>query len=84
MCFITITYPLYFSAPTGHLQVEYIYWLIPKDLFFLHRICRSCFGYQLHIYIVFCFGDFFAAFCMYVVDIIIIIVVIFFNIQLLH
>jgi hypothetical protein len=25
MFFITITYPLHVSAPTGHLQVEYIY-----------------------------------------------------------
>jgi hypothetical protein len=34
---ITITYPLHVSAPTGHLEVEYIYiyiyiyWLLPKE-----------------------------------------------------
>jgi hypothetical protein len=31
---ITVTYPLHVSAPTGHLQVECIYWLVPKELFF--------------------------------------------------
>jgi hypothetical protein len=31
---ITLKYPLYVSAPTGYLQVEYIYWLLPKKLFF--------------------------------------------------
>jgi hypothetical protein len=31
---VTITYPLHVSAPMGHRQVEYIYWLVPKELFF--------------------------------------------------
>jgi hypothetical protein len=63
--FITITYPLHVSAPTGHLQVEYIYWLIPTDSLFLFRLPI------VYIYIlVFCFGDFFAAVSMYVVDMI--------------
>jgi hypothetical protein len=45
MFFITtISYPLHVSASTGHLQVEYIYWLLPKELFFLQRIRCSCFG----------------------------------------
>jgi hypothetical protein len=43
------TYPLHVSAPTGHLQVEYIYWLIPKKLFLLQRIRCSCLSYQLYI-----------------------------------
>jgi hypothetical protein len=30
---IIITYSLHVSAPTGRLQVEYIYWLLPKELF---------------------------------------------------
>jgi hypothetical protein len=50
MFFITITYPLYVSAPTGHLQMEYIYWLIPKELILLQRIHCSGLGYQLYIY----------------------------------
>jgi hypothetical protein len=41
--------------------VEYIYWSIPKELFFLQRICRSCFGYELCvcIYISFLFWRYF-------------------------
>jgi hypothetical protein len=35
--FITITYPLHVSVPTGHLQVEYIYRLIAKELFLLYK-----------------------------------------------
>jgi hypothetical protein len=34
-CFITIAYTLHVSAPKGHLQLEYIYCLFPKELFFL-------------------------------------------------
>jgi hypothetical protein len=38
--------------------VEYIYWLIPKELFFLQRIRCSCVGYNctyIYMYINFLF-----------------------------
>jgi hypothetical protein len=67
---ITIKYPLHVSAPTGHLQVDYIYVYIyiyiyiyilvtSQGAIFLQRTHCSCFGYQLYIYfLVFCFGKF--------------------------
>jgi hypothetical protein len=48
----------------------YTYWLIPKELFLLQRISCSCLDYQLYIYISFMFWRFFAAVCMYLVDMI--------------
>jgi hypothetical protein len=58
-----------YGQSSSGIYTIYIYWLIPKKLFLLQRIRCSCLGYQLYIF-VFCFGDFFAAVCMYVVDMI--------------
>jgi hypothetical protein len=66
---ITITYPLHVSAPTGHLHVEYIYWLLHKELFFYNGsvvlvLVINCINFS------FLFWRFFAAVSMSVVNII--------------
>jgi hypothetical protein len=58
----------YYYIPTGHLQVEYMYWLIPKELFYLQQIHCPCFGYQFSTHI-FLFWRF-CRLCMDVVDMI--------------
>jgi hypothetical protein len=63
---ITITYPLHVSVPTDHLQVEY--WLLPKELFFYNGSVVLVLIISYIYILVFCFGDFFAAVSMYVVD----------------
>jgi hypothetical protein len=88
---ITITYPVHVSARMGHHQVESIYCLISKELFFLQRLRCSCLGYQLcvcmyiYIYIHFLFWRFFfpLSLCMWSIWFLIIIVT-YFNIKLLH
>jgi hypothetical protein len=61
--FIPILYPLHVSAPTGHLQVDYIYisyflrsYLTTTDLLFLYIVFALC------------FWRFFAVVSLYVVD----------------
>jgi hypothetical protein len=53
------------SAPMGHLQVDFIYWLIPKELLFCNG-CDICVVVTNCVYIhkVCCFGDVFAAVCL--------------------
>jgi hypothetical protein len=73
-----------FRSSTGHLQVEYVYWLLPKELFFYKRsavlvLVINCMCVYVYIYIYiyiyeyicfFSFGDFVSAISMYVVDMI--------------
>jgi hypothetical protein len=67
---IPITYPLHVSAPTGHLQVDYIYKLFRKELFFCNGSIVRAFSYPLYIFFSFIFWQFFAIVSLYVVDII--------------
>jgi hypothetical protein len=53
---ITITYPLFVSATTGHFQVEYVYWLLSKELFFYNGsvdlvLVINCVYIYIYIYI---------------------------------
>jgi hypothetical protein len=49
--FITIKYPLHVSAPTGHLQVEYV--PIPRS-YLCYNGSVVILSYQLYIYIYIC------------------------------
>jgi hypothetical protein len=47
--FITIIYPLHVTALTVHLQIEYIYWLLPKELpFFTYGDDKSLRNFNGH------------------------------------
>jgi hypothetical protein len=61
---ITITCPLHVSAPSGHLQVEYIYCLLPKELFFYNGSVVLVWVINC-IYVSFLFWRFFRC-CQYV------------------